>query len=341
MQLRREREANHLLTTEADALRLELDKRTRETRDLRDEAEHQRRLVEKKLPNEDEAERLRAGNKQLHERGFELERILDDLKRKLSEAERELQAAVHAINGAPPPTGAFADPVLQDENRLLRERLHGLESELENIRRNIARHADNELDLTSSGSLYALLSYLRDSICDILFEVFVRSADKANQNRANSFVLFTLNISELKNRGLRGFLLLLKVYAAMRKIIRKGLPFYGRLKNKVLSGRHIDLDEMLTNEKLLHDMEFRDNFNRWVEQTLLAALARRKQERAREDSEAMWLFRLLSILYRTRYPVRGVDIRVDRDLQITLQDKICKAAHEVFARGIDEIPKRR
>jgi hypothetical protein len=69
-----------------------------------------------------------------------------------------------------------------------------------------------DVDLSSTGAVYSLVNYLRESITDILFEIFMRSFDKASKNNSASSVLFGANMKEMLPRGLFGFALMLRTY---------------------------------------------------------------------------------------------------------------------------------
>jgi len=42
-----------------------------------------------------------------------------------------------------------------------------------------------------------------------------------------------------------------------------------------------------------------------------------------KNKEYLFLFRLLAVKYRTKYPLRGKEYSVDKDLRTYLEDKIC------------------
>ena len=53
---------------------------------------------------------------------------------------------------------------------------------------------------------------MRESVTDIIFEIFVRSANQAFNRKQSSAILFSINAKELKNRNVRGFLVVLYLY---------------------------------------------------------------------------------------------------------------------------------
>ena len=46
--------------------------------------------------------------------------------------------------------------------------------------------------------LLGLMHYLRESICDVIFEIFIRSANQAHLKKTSSTIIFTINVKELK-----------------------------------------------------------------------------------------------------------------------------------------------
>jgi hypothetical protein len=52
----------------------------------------------------------------------------------------------------------------------------------------------------------------------------VRSINHATKKRANSFIIFILNVKELRTRFWKGLQITLEVYSKMRKCLRGALP---------------------------------------------------------------------------------------------------------------------
>ena len=48
---------------------------------------------------------------------------------------------------------------------------------------------------------------MRESICDVIFEVFIRSANQAHTKKLSSSIIFSINVKELKERNLQGFVI--------------------------------------------------------------------------------------------------------------------------------------
>ena len=57
-----------------------------------------------------------------------------------------------------------------------------------------------------------IIHYTRESINDMIFDIFVRSANQAHKNKTNSFVLFAINLKEMKAKNVRGFVIVMFLY---------------------------------------------------------------------------------------------------------------------------------
>lgn len=149
--------------------------------------------------------------------------------------------------------------------------------------------------------VYALVKFIRESICDILFQLFVRSSDTNLKNNPNSYSLFSLNLKSFASRGVRGFLILLRIYLTLREILRKVLPYYGKLKTQKRTDKNIrGTDDKWTNflwQKVWAfafsylvklDLEWRDNINKFVESSLIETLAHRRQDKIKEDKVRLY-----------------------------------------------------
>lgn len=73
------------------------------------------------------------------------------------------------------------------------------------------------------------------------------------------------------------------------------------------------------------DRDFRDNVNQWFEGTLSTIHNKFDQEKKEKNRDVLFLFRLLTVKYRVRYPLRGKSFTIDPDLDNYLENKIIKA----------------
>lgn len=98
-----------------------------------------------------------------------------------------------------------------------------------------------------------------------------------------------------------------------------------------------DLPENIPKDKLVSfepekiknlktNFDVRDNINEWVEDTMFCVILRKRYDnKASPDKNILYLFRLLAILYRTTYPLRGPPLEMDNDIRIVLECKIVNA----------------
>ena len=91
---------------------------------------------------------------------------------------------------------------------------------------------------------------------------------------------------------------------------------------------------MATGKLIKHDMDFRDNINKWLEGTLAFTIQKKHSEKSEKNQvsqsnsflkDFLFLFRLLTIKYRIKYPLQGTTFKVDADIDTFLDHKICYA----------------
>ena len=76
-----------------------------------------------------------------------------------------------------------------------------------------------------------------------------------------------------------------------------------------------------------NNFDVRDNINEWVEDTLFCVILRKRYDKKGSlDKNILYLFRLLAILYRITYPMKGDPLKIDEDLMVVLECKIVNAA---------------
>lgn len=176
--------------------------------------------------------------------------------------------------------------------------------------------------------------YFREAMVDWLFDIFVRSADRAAQRKMNSFVLFKCNMEDLKKGNNDFFVMLMNVYARMKNLIYDDIP-------KIVWETKYNMPNPLPKDKLMHlspeefkklkaNQDIRDNINEWVEDTLFACILRKRYDHSDKDKTLLYLYRLLAIKYRITYPLKGESFKLDDDLRIVLESKICNAAMAYF-----------
>jgi hypothetical protein len=88
--------------------------------------------------------------------------------------------------GLSPATIAIAE-----ENKRLKAQLRDMEDEIarrvDSQQATFIRAREFDIDALRSGSFVSLVNYVRDALCEILFEIFVRTADRAAKNQMYSF----------------------------------------------------------------------------------------------------------------------------------------------------------
>lgn len=61
---------------------------------------------------------------------------------------------------------------------------------------------------------------------NILFEVYNRSMNHANTKKLNSYIIFNLNMKEVKDKYWKGLVLSLECYAKLRAVLKGFLPIF-------------------------------------------------------------------------------------------------------------------
>ena len=137
-------------------------------------------------------------------------------------------------------------------------------------------------------------------------------------------------MEEIKNGSLDQNVLLVSVYARLKNLIYDEIP-------KLEWEKKYDLPENVPKDRLLKfepekiknlktNFDIRDNINEWVEDTLFCVILRKKYDnKGSADLNILFLFRLLAILYRVTYPLRGPPLQLDDDLRVILECKIVNA----------------
>ena len=91
------------------------------------------------------------------------------------------------------------------------------------------------VDKYESDGLLLVLTYVRESINDLLFDLFVRSVSTASNKKQNSLILFILNVREFKKNRLEVLLVLVETYSRLRTIAKKFIPTYASLHNRLMA----------------------------------------------------------------------------------------------------------
>ena len=76
----------------------------------------------------------------------------------------------------------------------------------------------------------------------------------------------------------------------------------------------------------------RDGVNKYIEGTLAHTISKNSADKLDRNRDYIFLFRLLTIKHRIRYPQRGQSFKVDIDLESVLEHKICTALHKLITK---------
>ncbi|KRX03302.1 hypothetical protein PPERSA_00825 [Pseudocohnilembus persalinus] len=168
-------------------------------------------------------------------------------------------------------------------------------------------------------SIIGIMSYTRTNISNLAFEIFGKSIQQANDKQLNALNLFMANMSEIKDKYWKGLILVLEVYSKMRRVLKdlynyiNHKPQYDELHQKV----QLSLGKLDKNQA-----DLRNNLNKYLESTIAHTIQKKAIDKLDKNRDFIFLFRLLTIKYRIRYPMRGKEFKVDLDLEIALDHKI-------------------
>lgn len=89
------------------------------------------------------------------------------------------------------------------------------------------------------------------------------------------------------------------------------------------------------------EFETEDKFNTWVEETISNLIIRRKLEKGEKDKDILYLFRLLSMLYRVNNPSKFLKFPLRSDIQLVIELKICTCLIKIFESLSSEGPTKK
>ena len=89
--------------------------------------------------------------------------------------------------------------------------------------------------VTINDKLLELLMATREAIINDVWEIFIRSVNTAHVKKTNSLILFILNIREAEDAKWHLMRSFLSFHRVLRKIIKKFIPGFGKVKNKYLN----------------------------------------------------------------------------------------------------------
>ena len=131
--------------------------------------------------------------------------------------------------------------------------------------------------------------------------------------------------------------MLLDVYTQGVLLIKKFLPSYGTL-------RPWEVQNMIQNGIGMRppstvEPKNRTQFNKWLLQTAAYIMARSKNDKGKPKANYLYLFRLLTLHHRIKFPVRGIPYKVDQDIRSFVQHKICMKLSRVLNNYSEDDPR--
>ncbi|EGR31638.1 hypothetical protein IMG5_105510 [Ichthyophthirius multifiliis] len=182
-----------------------------------------------------------------------------------------------------------------------------------------------EKDTYVSKKITAL--FLRKSIIFLIFELFQKSQDMQGEKKVqifqkikkyiniirNSLILFTVNLKDLKNqfKGLEVLLLtynkLISNIKTLIEILKKLIP-----ETYLIPKLTISVGKLLNKDNLLRSVQ-----NKWIEQSLNQAIQEKLIKNKDEiNKDILFLFRLLTLKHKIKYPLQGGSYNIDLDLEM-------------------------
>lgn len=170
----------------------------------------------------------------------------------------------------------------------------------------------------------------------MIFELFARSISGANNKKSNSLIIFILNVREFKSTQKDVLLMAVELYMKVRTLAKRFIPNFSNIfarfqaqiadqKSGPRMNSKVSLDNLLRVDEQPNSEVFRDNINTWIENTLGLCIKKYNNQPNETNRDFLFLYRLLTIAYRIRYPLRGKALNPDVDLKIYLEHKICSA----------------
>ncbi|KAL4480382.1 hypothetical protein ABPG74_020898 [Tetrahymena malaccensis] len=214
-------------------------------------------------------------------------------------------------------------------NELVQKEKALLEEQYQNSQK---KQATSILKVSGDKSLLdgvvGIMHYIRQALSEIMFELFVKSANISIQKKANSFISFQVNLKSVFGPESRGVVIPLYLYKKMKSLVKIYYPDYGEIGTE-----EMEVYKMVTGDS---DREVeRSEVNIWIISSLKEIEKKSLKDKS-EIKDQKDLFRLVALLYRTRYPLQGTHLDVDLDIQIKLEDQIVE---RMLKLSIEEQPQ--
>lgn len=131
-----------------------------------------------------------------------------------------------------------------------------------------------------------ICNFYRQSLVKWLFDIFVRSTDRAFSKKMNSFILFKSNMEELRENLNDVIFIMVAVYNRLKNLCRESMPTISwdekyTIPSNLPTDHFMDLDHTVM--KFTKDKSKRDNTNQWIENTICYVILRKKFDRVDKD----------------------------------------------------------
>jgi hypothetical protein len=182
---------------------------------------------------------------------------------------------------------------------------------------------------------------IRKALVDWAFTIFQASNELAvNRMRyffhyaRTSYSAFRTQIEEtLQAASATPIGLLMSTYSRLKNLVRDEIPQMDlgwKLQSKDDHTNHASFEPEHMQRVIKFDFETSERANQWVQDTLRFILDKKRLERNDPSKEVLYLFRLLSILFRLEHPTTGKRFEIKKPVLLTLESKICTSLMSLF-----------
>lgn len=177
------------------------------------------------------------------------------------------------------------------------------------------------LEVSKWQGLMASIASLRDGLNKEIFEVFFKSIKDGERKKQNSLVIFIENWRCLDMSRLEPYM---KSYFEARENLKQ----VADSKQARESVHYPKIEELIP----LHvgSRANRSNINQWILSTIQFTKNQREESKKSFNNCLLFLFRLLTIQYRIRYPMQGKSYQLDGDVSNELYHETIKGIQAIF-----------
>lgn len=132
-------------------------------------------------------------------------------------------------------------------------------------------------------------------------------------------MLFVINLKDYKQKHANCQALLLHLYLNGFKFLKHFIPTYGELPELYNNaGEPSEIMPSMNGE----DID-RSNYNKYIAGSIAYLLNLKHRDKGDANRYILTLFRLLTLKFRCKFPVRELKYRVDVDIKAYIDHKIC------------------